>query len=232
MVAAVASFAEHLDTIDGLAVDLQAIGDGPPPSPRWTQDWFPTLDAAAAYAMVRHRRPARIVEIGAGHSTRFMQRAIDDGGLPTRITAIDPAPRRRIENLDIDFRQATLADVGLELFIGLEPGDMLFIDSSHILYPGTDVDDLLNRVLPVLPSGMLVHLHDIFLPDDYPVEWDWRGYNEQQAVAVLMLSGAYTPLFSSHYVATRMAARCGNSVVARLPVNPNGHPASLWLRKQ
>ena len=71
----------------------------------------------------------------------------------------------------------------------LAPGDVLSIDSSHILMPGTDVDILLNRVLPALPAGVLVHIHDVFLPDDYPPAWSWRGYNEQLGVAALVQGG-------------------------------------------
>jgi predicted O-methyltransferase YrrM len=82
-----------LDSIEQHAADLEKIGAAPPPAPRWNQDWFPRLDAAAAYAMVRALRPRRIVEVGSGHSTRFMARAVEDGGLPTQILAIDPAPR-------------------------------------------------------------------------------------------------------------------------------------------
>ena len=67
--------------IEQYAAELEAIGSAPPPAPRWNQDWFPRLDAAAAYAMVRNTRPRRIVEVGSGHSTRFMARAVADGGL-------------------------------------------------------------------------------------------------------------------------------------------------------
>ena len=107
--AAEPDFAAHLDAIDALAADLEAIS-GPPPAPRFDQSWFPTLDAAAAYAMVRTRRPARIVEIGSGHSTRFLARAVADGGLATHILAIDPAPRATLQGLDIELRRDGLRD--------------------------------------------------------------------------------------------------------------------------
>ncbi|HEX5611092.1 MAG TPA: hypothetical protein VFX67_00445, partial [Burkholderiales bacterium] len=95
---------EHLAYVEGLAQALQSLGNEPPPAPRWNQDWFPRLDAAAAYAMVRRFRPRRIVEVGSGHSTRFLARAAADGATQTRIAAIDPAPRatrsgRAIETL-------------------------------------------------------------------------------------------------------------------------------------
>jgi hypothetical protein len=84
-----------------------------------------------------------------------------------------------------------------DLFNVLKAGDALFIDSSHILMPGSDADILLNRVLPAAPAGTLVHIHDIFLPFDYPAIWGWRAYNEQQGVVPMLTTGAYRPLFSS-----------------------------------
>jgi hypothetical protein len=228
--AAEAAFAAHLAAIDGFAAELAAIS-GPPPAPRFDQDWFPTLDAAAVYAMVRTRRPARIVEVGSGHSTRFLARAVADGGLSTRIVAIDPAPRVQLAGLDIDLRRQTLAMTGPAPFWSLGRGDLLLVDSSHVLVPGSDVDDLLNRVLPALPAGLIVHFHDVFLPDDYPAAWGWRGYNEQNALPALVSGGGWRMLFASHYVRTRMAARLAASVVARLPQVAGAYPASLWLEK-
>ncbi len=220
-----------LERLDGFAPDLTALGGAPPPEPRFDQDWFPTLDAAIAYTMVRTLRPARIVEIGSGHSTRFLARALRDEGAGGRLTAIDPAPRAVIEGLPIDIVGATVGTVDRGLFDSLAAGDILFVDSSHILMPGTDVDDVLNRILPRLPSGVIVHFHDIFLPDDYPRAWAWREYNEQGGVAPLLHCGAYAPLFASHFAASRMYERIADSVVARLPAKAGALPSSLWLRK-
>ena len=231
MKAATERFAALLVEIDGLEADLAALGNEPPPAPRWTQDWFPTLDAAVAYTMVRGQQPKRIVEVGSGHSTRFMKRAAQDGGLDTHITAIDARPNRFVDQLDIEFLRSPMSQVDGQIFSTICTGDILFIDSSHILMPGSDVDDLFNRVIPTLPSGALVHIHDIFLPDDYPIIWEWRGYNEQQGVAPLINGGGFEVLFASHYVATRMAGLLAASAVARLPSKTGGLPASLWLRK-
>ena len=118
------------------------------------------------------------------------------------------------------------------MFDGLKAGDALFIDSSHILMPGSDVDLVLNRVLPRLPSGVLVHIHDIFLPFDYPPIWGWRAYNEQQGVLPLLTTGAYEPLFSSVWADQRLADRLGRSVVARLPRPAEAMSTSLWLLKR
>jgi hypothetical protein len=114
----------------------------------------------------------------------------------------------------------------LEVFDALHAGDILFIDSSHQVKPGSDVEFLLERVLPRLASGVRVHFHDVFLPDEYPDDWGWRRYNEQQAVAALLRTG-YRQEFSSHQ------ARKGalNGVLARLPLVAGAHESSLWLSK-
>ena len=85
----------------------------------------------------------------------------------------------------------------------LAANDMLFIDSSHQLKPGSDVEFLLNAVLPLLPAGVRVHFHDIFLPDDYPAHWGWRRYNEQAAVAALIERNILAVEFASHATVTR-----------------------------
>ena len=224
-------FVNLLSTIEDFADELLRI-NGQPPAPRWTQDWFPRLDAAVAYALVRRTQPARIVEVGAGHSTRFLARAVADGELATSITAIDPAPRARLDGLDVRLIKETLERAGDGPFTDLTGGDILSIDSSHVLMPGTDVDVLLNRILPNLPSGVLVHLHDIFLPDDYPEAWAWRGYNEQLAVAALLLGGEWQVLWSSRYASSRLSAAVSRTVIHRLPLSPGAFESSLWLEKR
>ena len=193
------------------------------------QSWFPSLDAAVAYALVRECKPRRIVEVGSGHSTRVLARALAGVG---ELVAIDPAPRADIAGLPgVRVVPATLQATPLDLFDGLAAGDILFIDSSHILMPGSDVDVLFNRVLPRLPAGVVVHVHDIFLPFDYPAAWGWRNYNEQQGVAPLLATGAYTALFSSVWAERRLGERLARSVIPRLPRPADAIATSLWLRK-
>jgi Methyltransferase domain len=218
-----------LGLIEEFQVSLLEIGSAPPPAPRWNQDWFPRLDAAAAYAMVRSLRPRRIVEVGSGHSTRFLARAVADGGLDTRITAIDPKPRASLAGLDIDWMATPVQRV--PAFPPLGAGDILFIDSSHQIKPGSDVEFLLKAVLPLLPTGVRVHFHDIFIPDDYPAEWEWRRYNEQAAVASLIESNVFTVDFASHATVTRDPGSI-RGVLAQLPLLPGAKESSLWLTKR
>jgi len=206
--------------------------DGPPPEPRFTQDWFPRLDAAVLYTLLRERSPARVVEIGSGHSTRFAARALRDAGAPIELVCVDPAPRARLDGLPVRHLPQLLQHVDPALFAGLGAGDVLFVDSSHVAMPGSDVDLLLNGMLPRLAPGALVHLHDIFLPDPYPEEWAWRGYNEQVAVGCLLQGGAWEVLFASRYMVTRRAERVAASPLAKLPLVPGTFESSLWLEKR
>jgi hypothetical protein len=219
-----------LDFIETYAPALAAIGTDAPPAPRWDQDWFPRLDAAAAYAMVRTEPPQRIVEVGSGHSTRFLARAVADGALRTRITAIDPEPRARIAGLDVEYLSLRVQDAGLEVFENLAAGDILFVDSSHQMKAGSDVEFIMSRVLPKLSAGVRLHFHDIFLPDEYPAHWAWRRYNEQAAVATLPHAG-YACEFSSHWILSRRSDLVARGVLGRLPLVAGAIESSLWLRK-
>jgi predicted O-methyltransferase YrrM len=225
------AFAQILRSMNDYTEAFRAINGLSPPEPRWEQDWFPRLDAAALYVLMRNSRPSRIVEIGSGHSTRFMMRAVRDGGLSTKVTAIDPAPRADIEGIGVKLIRSMVQGAGSAPFADLEEGDILFIDSSHILMPGTDVDMLFNHVLPTLKSGVIVHVHDIFLPDDYPAEWEWRGYNEQLAVATLIQGGGYKLLWASQYALTRMPVAIAGSVARTLPLMKGAKESSVWLVK-
>jgi predicted O-methyltransferase YrrM len=227
----VPAFRGWLAALEDYAADLTAIGGELPPSPRWNQDWFPRLDAAIAYAMVRRHRPRRILEVGAGHTTRFFARAAADAGLDTRIVSIDPAPRATVEglaNVEVDRRPMERCE--LDRFAELAAGDILTVDSSHVLMPGSDVDCLLNHVLPILPAGTLVHFHDVFLPDDYPAEWCRRGYNEQLGIAAWIMGGRWRIEFASRFVVTRFPETLETGVIATLPFIPGSYESSLWLR--
>jgi len=217
-------FLAMIDRLDAHAAELERLG------PLLDQAWFPALDAAMAYALVRERKPRRIVEVGSGHSTRVLAKASAGA---VEILAIDPAPRADIAGLPgVTVVSSTLQAAPSDPFDGLQAGDMLFIDSSHILMPGSDVDFLFNRVLPRLPAGTLVHIHDIYLPFDYPASWGWRNYNEQQGVVPLLTTDAYFPLFSSVWAERRLGERLERSVVARLARPADALAASLWLEKR
>ncbi len=225
------SFQGVLATVQEYQADLEALA-GPAPgalaAPRWDQDWFPPLDAAVLYALIRRHRPARIFEVGCGHSTRFAARAVADEGLETEIRCFDPAPRAVLDGLGVVAEKVTVQEAGAETFEPLAAGDFLVVDSSHILMPGSDVDLLVNHVLPSLPAGVLVQFHDIFLPDDYPEAWDWRGYNEQLALVPLVLGGRFEIVFSSRFADAGGLPE--GHVVRGFAGASAAPPSSLWLR--
>lgn len=223
-------FIQVLDSAEAYADDLGRIRDGSGPA-RFDQDWFPRLDAVAAYTLVRREGPKSIVEIGSGHSTRFMAQAVRDGGHATRITCIDPAPRAPLAQLDVEHLPVLLKDVDPKLFEKLGAGDILFIDSSHIAMPGTDVDQLFLDVLPRLGAGTLVHIHDITLPNAYPAAWSWRAYNEQIPVGTLLQGGGYDLVFASHFVAKEVIPFREAGILTSLSLAAGAYETSLWLRK-
>jgi predicted O-methyltransferase YrrM len=228
--AATPAMDEILAAIDRHAERLLGLR-GPPPAPRWDQDWFPRLDGAALYTMVRLARPRRVVEVGSGHSTRFLAQAAADAGCGTSITCIDPEPRADLASLGVDLRRRLLRPADADLAAALGPGDVLFVDSSHLCVPGGDVDLVLNHLLPRLRPGVLVHFHDIFLPDAYPGAWAWRGYAEQVAVGCLLHGGGWRLRFASRYLVTRRPEALAAGAVPRLPLAAGALESSLWLER-
>lgn len=201
-----------------------------PRDPVLARGMFPGLDGMAAYTAVRKFRPRQIVEIGSGDSTYFLARGVRDNGFG-RVTCIDPQPRREIAALDVDFRMRLMTNADADLAGRLEPGDILFIDSSHIMLPGMDVDIQFNRLFPRLKPGVVVHVHDIFLPDDYPAHWRAWNFSEQNALVGWLVSGWFDVIWASRYACTRhhaaVADVCGGVPRIEDPVRGG----SLWMRK-
>ncbi|MEM0907910.1 MAG: class I SAM-dependent methyltransferase [Pseudomonadota bacterium] len=228
-----AHFDAHRETFKGFLSKIDALRDdlvvlkGPPPEPRFNQTWCPRLDAAALYSLVRSQKPAQVIEVGSGHSTRFFARAVRDGALKTKITAIDPQPRADLKGLPIALHQKTLQDCDLGLFQGLRAGDVLFVDSSHVLMPGTDVDLIINHVIPHLPKGVVVGFHDIFLPAPYPAAWPFTVYNEQNAVAPLMRHAHL--LFASAFVVGEMGEALAGSWIGQQPLEEGARESLLLM---
>jgi predicted O-methyltransferase YrrM len=130
------------------------------------------LEAQALHGVLRHYKPAKVVEVGSGVSTFCMLNALEanraEGRPPRRFLSIEPHPSPKLRALaSIDLVPRKVQEVGLECFEDLGPGDFLFVDSSHAVKPGSDVNFLVLEVLPRLKPGVVVHFHDIFLPYDY-----------------------------------------------------------------
>lgn len=130
------------------------------------------IEAEFLYGFLRCRKPARVIQIGCGVSTAVMELAGEDAGYRPRILCIDPYPTefllRRQATASIDLLAEPAQQVALETLTSLEPGDLLFIDSTHAVKPGSEVNRIVLEVLPRLAPGVFVHFHDIYFPYDYP----------------------------------------------------------------
>jgi hypothetical protein len=173
-------------------------------SPYWNNGFFSSLDARFAYAFIIMKRPKLIVEIGAGNSTKFFRKAIDDAGYDTTITAIDPNPRADISPIVNRFVRRSVIDADLDVFDELEPGDILSWDGSHIVFNGSDVVRLFLEVLPRIKSGVFVHVHDIVLP--YEAHTFDSSYSEQYMLGTYLLNNKNASVVAPiHYLIRRGA---------------------------
>jgi hypothetical protein len=175
--------------------------------PSWLHDWLDGLDTLALYGFAATRNAALYLEIGSGYSTKVVRRALRDSGARTKIMSIDPHPRAEIDTLCDEVVRQPLEKCDQTLFDRLEAGDILFFDGSHRSFMNSDVTVFFLEVLPRLKPGMLVHLHDIFLPLDYPPYWEYEFYphrywNEQYLLAASLMAGhsSYEVVLPNHYV--------------------------------
>jgi hypothetical protein len=149
-------------------------------------EYFGWTDSQLWYALLTNRRPRRVLEVGSGWSTALLLDACDREGLDTTVTAIEPFPERlhsvmRDGDEDrVTVRETKVQDVSPDELADLQTGDVLFIDSTHVAKIGSDVNHLVFGVFPRLPPGVLVHVHDIAYPFEYPQEWveEGRAWNE------------------------------------------------------
>ena len=204
--------------------------------PYWQNDFLSGLDVAVLYHFLVTGNPGHYIEIGSGNSTMVAKRAIRDSGLRTRITSIDPSPRAEINALCDEVIRQPFEELGdLRAFSSLSEGDIVFLDGSHRVFMNSDVTAFFLDVLPNLPKGILVHIHDIFLPDDYPAAWVDRYYSEQYLVACYLLPNgpsSFEIVMPNYFVSKdpqlSSAIRSFWSKVGIDGINPFG--CSFWLR--
>jgi hypothetical protein len=156
--------------------------------PWWDNSFFSSLDASALVGMLHLKRPKRYIEIGSGNSTKFARFAINKANIDTRIIAIDPHPRAEIEGICDQLIRKPFEECSSVVLDEIRSGDILFFDGSHRVFQNSDVTVFFLEILPNLPSGVTVQIHDIILPDDYPPEWHTRLYSEQYLLAAMLLT--------------------------------------------
>lgn len=220
--------ANALAAIDpDLSMIPEAADPARPGHPWWDSIWLPRLDAAMLCAQLALHRPARLLEIGSGMSTRFARWTIDRFATGTHLHSIDPEPRAEIDALCDQITRRGLEEADLSLFTSLRDGDILFFDGSHRSFQNSDVTVFFTEILPELAPGVIVQIHDIFLPYDYPPDWLGRLYNEQYLLAALLLAGQtrYEALWPGALVPALA------TVTDRLPAAFQGLPGqSFWMR--
>ena len=179
------SWLDYSDAISAIARDPQKDGT----APTFMNTFFSGLDAVGLYALLAKSNPATLLEIGSGFSTRFAQRSIQDNGLRTRIVSCDPEPRADIASISDRIIREPFEQLDLSILDTLGESDILFIDSSHRCFTNSDVTVQFLEAIPRLKPGVLIHIHDILLPYDYPPSWSDRHYSEQYLLACYLLGG-------------------------------------------
>lgn len=220
---------------------------------------FESFDAEVLYSFVRYFKPNRVMEIGAGYSTLISLQSSEvnkmKDGIITTVVSVDPFPNLRILGGIHSDRwkliEQPVEKLPLEIFTSLTPNDILFIDPSHVLKIGSDVKYEYLEILPRLPSGVLIHLHDIFLPFEYPQEWvldQHVFWNEQYLLqAFLSFNDAFEVLWASSFMSINHKetlelafpkwkgsfSRFSHDLIST-PTRDgqNVWPCSFWLRKK
>lgn len=195
-------------------------------------------DAEFWYNIIRSRKPSRIIEIGSGHSTKMAQLAIlhnkqVDSEFECEHICIEPYEMPWLEKLDITVIRQKVENVDFQIFNSLKANDILFIDSSHMIRPQGDVLFEYLELLPQLNSGVIVHIHDIFSPKDYPKEWiidEVRFWNEQYLLEAFLtendrwkIIGAINFLHQNHF--DLLQSKCPN-------LTKNHRPGSFYIQKK
>jgi len=204
----------------------------PPPGQRRP---FRGTDALVAYCMVRHFQPRLIIEVGSGFSSLVLAQAAAENKSSTLI-CIDPFPGELLRNDSIPALQSLIEkkvqDLDVEFFSQLDAGDILFIDSSHTVKIGGDVNYLFLEVLPRLKPGVIVHVHDIFLPFEYRRRWvlnECRFWTEQYLLqAFLTFNSEFEVLLANYYLSRYHKEH----LQAVFPSLPRWIGGSFWMRRE
>lgn len=205
----------------------------------YDNEYFGAGDAEYLYCLIRHFRPRRILEIGSGESTLMAQLAIaanrrDDWHYSCEQICVEPFARPWLETTGVTVHRAKIETMDPCMVDSLQAGDILFIDSSHVIRPQGDVvHEYLSLVGRVAP-GVLVHLHDIFTPRDYPTQWivtERRLYNEQYLLeAFLCFNSAFKVVGALNWLWHRHRERLGDA--CPVLVSTGGEPGSFWIRRE
>jgi len=204
--------------------------------PTWINGYIPGLDLISLYGFLVKFHPKLYLEVGSGNSTKIAKRAVEDYQLKTKICSIDPSPRSEINEICDQIVRKPLEDINLTIFNQLKEGDILFIDNSHRVLMNSDVTSVFLDIIPNLKSGVVVQIHDIFLPFDYPQSWADRFYSEQFMLANILIYGAeYLEILLPNFYISQLKELSGvlNTVWENSKMNGvERHGASFWFKKK
>jgi predicted O-methyltransferase YrrM len=197
---------------------------------------YGSSDGAVYYSMLTTLRPKKVVEVGSGFSSAIALDCRDQQLHDLELTFIEPYPERLLgllkegDKSTTTLHQSAVQDVPIEVFDVLDNGDILFIDSTHVSKPGSDVNLLLFRVLPRLKPGVIVHVHDIFYPFEYPDEWltERRSWNESYLLRSFL---SYNNAFQITLFNSWIWQEHPEVVQRYLPESSNERPGSIWFRR-
>ena len=202
--------------------------------PGWNNGFLPGLDIIGIYTMLAEFKPKKYIEIGSGNSTKVAYKVKQEQQLSTEIISIDPMPRAEIDQLaDVVIRQP-FENIDLNLLYTLDENDILFVDNSHRILPNSDAMVFFMDILPKLKKGVIVHIHDVYLPYDYPQFMCDRFYSEQYGLAFYLLANPtkYETLLPNFFIAEDPALA---ATIAPIWQHENlshveKHGGSFWLR--
>lgn len=203
-------------------------------NPSWINYGIGAFDALQIYGFLCLYNPQNYFEIGSGSSTKFARRAIVDHDLRTRIYSFGPNPRHEIDAIcDFSFR-LPLEETDITLFDELGEGDIIFVDDGHRIFENHGPTVFFMEILPRLSKGVIVGIHDIFLPYDYPPEWLRLYYSEQYLLAAFLLanSAGFEILLPCKFVSEHPRLR---DIMSSLWANPMMKGAqvdgiSFWMK--
>jgi len=202
--------------------------------PYFNNGFLPGLDIIGLYTLISEFRPDRYVEVGSGNSTKVACKAIRENGLNTVITSIDPKPRSEMDNLAQKVIREPFENIELSFITNLKKDDILFIDNSHRILPNSDSMVFFLEVLPNLAEGVIVQIHDIYLPYDYPQFMCDRFYSEQYGLAIALLSNPdkFEILFPAYFISQERELRGILDPVWNHPslAGVESHGGSFWFR--
>ncbi|MDG1428787.1 MAG: class I SAM-dependent methyltransferase [Crocinitomicaceae bacterium] len=193
---------EALKYTDKIHEIKKAVEEGDPNKPGWNNGMLPGLDIVGIYTMLAMKKPKRYIEVGSGNSTKVAYKAKMDCGLDTEIISIDPMPRAEIDQLTNKIIREPFENINYDEVLNLEAGEILFIDNSHRILPNSDAMVFFMEILPRLKKGVIVHIHDIYLPYDYPQFMCDRFYTEQYGLAMYILANPekYATILPNYFI--------------------------------